>query len=81
MKDVKTKNGRIKKYRKFIDWMEKFKLWDIPINSFCQKLENLTTEAKNLIKDLKETFPIVFFSGGLGRCNKMMAEFELKDDI
>ena len=27
-------------------WMEKFKQWDMPINSFCQKLENLTTKAK-----------------------------------
>ena len=26
--------------------MEKFKLWDMPINSFCQKLEKLTTEVK-----------------------------------
>ena len=36
--------------------MEKFKLWDMPINSFCQKLENLTTEAKTLIKDFPEVF-------------------------
>ena len=39
------------------DWMEKFKLWDMPINSFCQKLEKLAGEAKNLIKDYKEIFP------------------------
>ena len=50
------------------------------INSLCRKLENLTTKAKDLIKDLKETFPEVF-SGALGRCNKMMAKFKLKDDI
>ena len=40
--------------------MEKFKLWDMPINSFCQKLENLTTQANNLINNLEETFPEVF---------------------
>ena len=34
------------------DWIEKFKMWDMPINSFCKKLENLTIEAKNLIKDV-----------------------------
>ena len=33
--------------------MEKFKLWDMPINLFCQKLENHTTEAKNFKIDLK----------------------------
>ena len=44
------------------DWMEKFNLWDMSINSFCQKLEHLTTDAKNSIKDLKETSP-EFFSG------------------
>ena len=31
--------------------MEKFSLWNMPINSFCQKLENLNTKEKNL-KDL-----------------------------
>ena len=57
--------------------MEKFKLWDMAINLFCQNVENLTTEAKSLIKDLKGTFPEVFF----GRCNKMTAKFELNNDI
>ena len=46
--------------------MEKFKLWDMPINPFCQKLESQTTDAKNLIKDLKEIFPeFLFFLGAL----------------
>ena len=45
------------------------------INSFCQKLENLTTSAKSLIRFKRN------FSGDLGRCNKMIFEFELKDDI
>ena len=62
-----------------IDWMEKFKLWDMPINSFYQKLENLITDAKNLIKDLKEIFPEVFF-WGLWSVNKMTAKFELNSN-
>ena len=60
--------------------MEKFKLWDVLINLFCQNLENLTIETKKLINDLKETFPEVF-QGGLGRYNKMTVKFELKDNI
>ena len=44
-----------------IDWMEKIKLWDVPINSFCQKLENLITEAKNLIND-KQSIIIICIS-------------------
>ena len=51
------------------DWMEQFQLWDKPINSFCQKIQNLTAKLK---EELKETFPKVF-SGGLGRC-KMSAK-------
>ena len=62
------------------NWIEKSEFWNMPINSFCQKLENLTTEAKDLIKDLKETF-MEIFSGVLGRYNKMMAKFKLKDGI
>ena len=44
------------------DWMEKIKLWDMPINSFCQNLGNSTKEA---IKDLKEMefFFLVGFVG------------------
>ena len=34
--------------------MEKFKLWDMPINSFSQKLKNLTLEAKKKKKINKE---------------------------
>ena len=33
------------------DWMEQFQLWDMPINSFCQKIQNLTTEVDNLKKN------------------------------
>lgn len=45
-------NGITKKLKVFVpknsenlfgtDWMERFKLWDQPINNFCQKVENKT---------------------------------------
>ena len=47
----------------------------MPINSFYQKIQNLTTEADKL-KELKGTFTEVF-SGELGR-RKISAKFELK---
>ena len=40
--------------------MDKFKLWDMPINSFYQKLENPINKVQNLIKDVKVSF---FFWG------------------
>ena len=49
----------------------------MPVNSYCQKIENLDAEAE---KELKEAYPEIF-SGGLGRCIKMMAKFELQDDV
>ena len=49
-----TLNGTTKKVKVFVqkksknlcgmDWMERFKLWDQPINNFCHKIENSTTE-------------------------------------
>ena len=61
------------------DWMEQFKLWDMPINSFCKKLPNLTAETDKLKEELKGMFSEVF-SKGLGRF-KMSANFELKPNI
>ena len=52
---------------------------DMTINTFCQKIQNLTAEADKL-KELKGTFPEVF-SGGLGRRKKMSTKFELKPNI
>ena len=63
-----------------IDWMEQFQLCDMPINSFSQKIQNLTAEANKLEEELKGTFPEVF-SGELGRCKKMSAKFEWKPNI
>ena len=62
-----------------IDCLDQFQLWDMPINSFCQKILNLTVEADKLKEELKGTFPEVFF-GRLDRC-KMSAKFEWKPNI
>ena len=60
--------------------MEQFQLWDMSINSFCQKIQNSIAETDKLIEELKGTFPEVF-SGGFGRYKKMSAKFELKPNI
>ena len=62
------------------NWMTQFQLWNLPINSFCQKIENLVTKVKKTNKELKEAYPEIF-SGGLGRCTKMMAKFKLQDYV
>ena len=30
------------------DWLQKFNLWDQPINTFCQKVECITAKLKKL---------------------------------
>ena len=85
-----TFNGKTLKLKSFVlknttnlfctDWMTQSQLWDLPVNSCCQKFENLSTEAEKLKKELKVTYP-EFFSGGLRKCTKMMAKFELQDNI
>ena len=62
------------------DWMTQFRLWDLPLNSYSQKVENYGMEAEKLKTNLKQTYPKVF-SGSLGRCTKILAKFELKDNI
>ena len=85
-----TFNGKTLKSKLFVlkntnnlfgtDWMAQFQLWDLPVNSCCQKIENLDAEDEKLKKELKEAYPEIF-SGGLGKCTKMMAKFELQDDV
>ena len=53
--------------------------WDQPINNFCHKIENSTTEAQELKDKLKERFPEVF-SAGLWKCPKAIARFKLKEN-
>ena len=60
-------------------WFQKFNLWDQPINTFCQKVECITTEAEKIKMELKGSFPEVF-SAGLGKCTKIKTKFELKEN-
>ena len=49
-----TFNGTTTKLKLFVlkntenlfrtDWIQEFSLWGLPINTFCQKVESLTTE-------------------------------------
>ena len=61
------------------DWLDKFELWDTPISDFCHNIKSHTTEVDVVKRELREKFPEVF-SGGLGRCTKMVASFELKEN-
>ena len=64
-------------------WIVLFNLWELPINSFCNKInvsspfKNRVTE--NMIKDLKTKFPQVFLEG-LGICKKTEAKCEGKEN-
>ena len=62
------------------DWMTQFQLWDLPVNLYCQKIENLYAETEKLKKELKEAYPEIF-SGGLGMCTKTIPRFELQDNV
>ena len=82
-------NGITKKLKVFVlkntknlfgsDWFQKFNLWDQPIKTFCQKVECITTEDEKIKMELKGSFPELF-SAGLGKCTKIKAKFELKDN-
>ena len=52
---------------------------DQPINTFCQKVDCITAEAEKIKMELKGSFPEVF-STGLGKCTKIKAKFELKEN-
>ena len=82
-------NGITKKLKVFVqknteklfgsDWFQKFNHWDQPINTFCQKVECITAEAEKIKMELKGSFPEVF-SAGLGKCTKIKAKFEQKEN-
>ena len=82
-------NGITKKLKVFVlkntenffgsDWFQKFNLWDQPIDTFCQKVECITTEADKIKMELKGSFSEVF-SAGLDKCTKIKAKFELKEN-
>ena len=43
-------------------------------------MKGFTNEAESLKKELKIKFSEIF-SGGFGKCNKMKAKFELKENV
>ena len=61
------------------DWIREFNLWDLPINTFCQKVESLRTEKQSLKTKLKKTFPEIF-AASLGKFTKTAAKFKLIDN-
>ena len=61
------------------DWIEKFNLCNYPMTTFCRKLESPTTNTEKLKQELKEKFPVVF-SGSLGKCTKIKAQFHVKEN-
>ena len=66
------------------DWIVLFNSWELPINSFCNKID-VSSPFKNrviekMIKDLKIKFPQVF-SEGLDICKKTEAKFEVKENV
>ena len=60
--------------------MTQFQLWNLLVNSHCQKIETLSTEAEKLEKEQKVAYPEIF-SSGLGRRTKMMAKYELQVNV
>ena len=62
-----------------MDWMEEFDIFNIPISTFCNKIDG-TTSSDKLQKELKIKFPEIF-SEGLGFCSKVKAKFEVKENV
>lgn len=62
-----------------IEWMEKLKLWDVPLNSICSSIESQNkNKSENLIDELISKFPKVF-DKSLGHCTKAKAKLILKE--
>ena len=62
------------------DWIKEFDLFNIPINTFCYKIDSTTTSSDKLKKKLKIKFPKIF-SEGLRFCSKVKAKFEVKENV
>ena len=62
------------------DWREEFKFWNSPISSFRQEIKGFYQRSRKFKKELKIRFSELF-SGGLGRCSRIKAKFELKENI
>ena len=62
------------------DWMKEFDLFNVPINTFCNKIDRTTTSSNKLKNELKMKFPEIF-SEGLGFCSKVKTKFEVKENV
>ena len=60
--------------------MEEFDLFNVPINTFCNKIDETTTSSDKLKKELKIKCPEIF-SEGLGFCSNVQAKFEIKENV
>ena len=49
------------------------------MSTFCRKLGSPITNTEKLKQELKQKFPEVF-SGGLRKCTKIKAQFQVKDN-
>lgn len=84
-----TFNGKTKKLKLFIvrntenlfgtDSMGEFKLWDVPISTFCQKVESVSVESESLKTTLKESFPC--FLSGAGKVHKDVGKIPMKGKL
>ena len=59
------------------DWIEKFDLFNVPINTFCHKMVVTTTSSDKLKKELKIQFSKIFLEV-LGFFSEVKAKFEVK---
>ena len=59
--------------------MEEFDLFNVPINTFCNKIDGTTTRSDKLEKELNIKSPEMF-SEGLVSCSKIKAKFEVKEN-
>ena len=62
------------------NWMEEFGLFNVTINTFCNKIDGTMTSSDKLKKELKIKFPEIF-SEGLGFCSKVKEKFEVKGNV
>ena len=82
-----TSNGITEKLKAYVqkntdnlfvtDCIENFNLSDCSMSTYCRKLESPTTNIEKLKQEQK--FPGVFF-GGLRKCTKIKAHFQIKEN-
>ena len=66
------------------DWIVLFDLWQLLINSYCNRVDisskSTNNETEKLVEDLKNCFPCVFLEDH-GKCVKTKMKFELKENV